>query len=189
MNCFSLFKQGYIPEQSETPAGIARIYAVSLHNPNIKRGIFPTPLDCVLNALIFASNDSANAFVSRFPIDEIVQYGFIIVQYGFIVQHSFIVLHGICDGPATSVPKIFHSAVHSGRLILVNELIKKQKTSSFRSLPEDSDFLSFPRFSAAFSSLLRITFVSPPFHLRSISVLKLNKYLLNIREETKINAS
>jgi len=34
MNCFSLFKQGYIPEQSEPPAGIARIYTVSLHHPN-----------------------------------------------------------------------------------------------------------------------------------------------------------
>ena len=30
----------------------------------IKNGISPTPLNCALNALIFALNDSANAFVS-----------------------------------------------------------------------------------------------------------------------------
>ena len=41
-----------------------RIYPVSLHNLKIKNGISPTPLNCALNALIFALNDSANAFVS-----------------------------------------------------------------------------------------------------------------------------
>ena len=76
-----------------------------------------------------------------------------------------------------------------GHIILVNVRIKKQKTFSFRSLPDDSVFLSFRRFFAAFPSLLRITSVSPPFQVRFTSVLKLNKYLLNICQETEINAS
>ena len=33
-------------------------------NLKIKKGISLTPLNCALNALIFALNDSANAFVS-----------------------------------------------------------------------------------------------------------------------------
>ena len=108
--------------QSENPVGIARIYTVSLHNPNIKRGIFPTPLGCIPNALIFASDDSA-----------------------------------------TSVPKVFHSAVHSGQLILVNGLIKKRKN---KLLPKPSRRFRF----FLFSSLVRCFFITSPYHLRITSV-------------------
>lgn len=44
---------------SPNPLWVCQIYTVSLHNLKIKKGISPTPLNCVLKALIFALNDSA----------------------------------------------------------------------------------------------------------------------------------